>query len=98
MSTRLLPDPENRRHDICFPRVSHRTPRLRRLSRERLAFDTFRLSSQAGIERDEEREEKRGNSAAFSHQLSNEFPFKHCAKREGLLHVSRTNYRFTAGD
>jgi hypothetical protein len=74
MSTRLLPDPENRRHDVCFPRVSHQTPRFRRLSRERLVIDRFGLSTEAGIEGDEEREEKRGNSAAFPHVFSNEFP------------------------
>ncbi len=53
MSSGLFADPEDRCHNVCFPRV------LRGLSGERLVFDRFTLSGEAGTERDEERETKK---------------------------------------
>jgi hypothetical protein len=53
MSSWLFADPEDRCHNVCFPRV------LRGLSVERLVFDRFTLSGEAGTERDGERETKK---------------------------------------
>jgi hypothetical protein len=47
MSSWLFADPEDRCHNVCFPRV------LRGLSGGPLVFDRFTFSDEAGTERDE---------------------------------------------
>jgi hypothetical protein len=92
VSARLFSDPEECRYNICFPRVPLRRPRGGRFFDERLILssDRFVLGSKGRIKRDQERETKRDKSAAFPHDFSNTFPFKHCTKQR------RTTSRFAA--
>jgi hypothetical protein len=94
MSSRLLADPENCRYDACLPRIPLRRPSDGRFfDADFLLFsDAFGLSSETRIDCHAERETKRGNSAAFPHDFSNEFPFKHCVKREDLIRGSSVDY------
>jgi hypothetical protein len=94
MSARLLTDPENRRHDICLPWIPFRNSRDGRFSDADFLFfsDAFGLSSKTKIDCDEERETRKDNSAAFPHHFFNQFPFKHCVKREDLIRVSGIEY------
>jgi len=94
MSSRLLADPENCRYNACLPRIPLRRPSDGRFSHaDFLLFsDGLGLSSERRIDCHEERETKRGNSAAFAHHISNRFPLKHCVKREDLIRVSGINY------
>jgi hypothetical protein len=94
MSSRLLADPENCRYDACLPWIPLRRPSDGRFSDADFLFfsDAFGLSGETRIDCHEEHETKRGNSAAFPHHFSNQFPFKHCVKREDLIRVSGTDY------
>jgi hypothetical protein len=86
VSAWLFPDPEEGCHNICFPGVPLGSPRDGRFFDERFVFfrDRFDLSSKGRIKRDEERETKRDDEAAFPHDFSNPFPFKHCVKKRRI--------------